>query len=71
MTNIKNIIKANPKAKFETDGTNSLTYKHDEPLVIFYQLREIKVNTIGSKGTGDYKIDVSLGNRVDSQEVIP
>jgi hypothetical protein len=66
---IVNFIKATPNAKVKVNANNSLAYELGSPLVVFYKLRGINVNVIGTKGSPDRKIAVSLGPAIQVGEL--
>lgn len=56
---------------FMKDETNNadLVYKSNQPLTIFYKLRSINVIVENYKGTGQKKVDISLGSPIKSDEL--
>jgi hypothetical protein len=66
LAKIKQIIGNTTNAKVKVSGDQNLVYNLESPLVVFYQLRKINVNAIGSRGSNDLKVDVSVGSKVDT-----
>lgn len=66
----KEIISANPQISASTVDKTDLIYKLDKPITVFYKLRSIDINVIGSKGDEPERIDLSLGKMVKSEELV-
>jgi len=68
--NLTKMVDLNPRLSISSESKNELNYKLERPLVVFYHLRPIDVNIIGSKGDKDSKIEVSLGRSDTVQSVL-
>lgn len=70
VASVKEVVSANPQIDASTDAETSLTYKQDKSITVFYKLQTIDVNIIGSKGDEPERIDLTLGKKVKSDELV-
>lgn len=70
LASFKEIINANPQISTNSSAKTDLIYKNPKPVTVFYKLQSINVNVIGSKGNEPERIDLTLGKRVRSDELV-
>src|SRR5690606_32912620 len=69
LAKIKQVLDVTTDPKVKVVGERNLVYNLPNSLVMFYQLRKVNINTIGSRGNNDLKIDVTMGSKVETLEL--